>query len=229
MWTLRRLALSLTVTGLTLGGALIAVPPVHAAPAPRADTCDWSGNVEPLMQKADRQVRTQRVTQRILGLFGGNAAILSYGRMEVDLMARDGARTNPTSAATLTVNHVTYNIQVAHDGAESTVSAQVRFDGLCFRTTVVVPEGWVGSTGTDKRLKVSANKALRLAQDYRRKHQEEFPLSEPLVMMNLMQKTNPPPDFGKLRWYVNYKGSAGGLTILAVYIGKRETTTYRRN
>lgn len=218
MSTLRRLALSLSVASLALGGALVAAPAAQAAPTPRADTCGWTGNVEKLMGKADRQVRTQRVTQRVLGLFEGDAAITSYKRMEVDLLARSGARTSPTSAATLTVNHVSYNIQVAHGGSESTVTAQVRFDGLCYRTTVVVGSAWVGSTGTDQELKVSANKALKLAQEYRKKHQDEFPLSEPLIMMNLMQATTAPPDFGKLRWYVNYVTPGGGLSILAVYM-----------
>ncbi len=95
-------------------------------------------------------------------------------------------------------------------GTEFTASAQVRFDGLCYRTTVVVDSPWVGSIGTDKPLK--------LAQEYRKKDVADFPLDEPLVMMNLMQATTAPPDFGKLRWYVNYDNGAGGLSILAVYM-----------
>ena len=94
----------------------------------------------------------------------------------------------------------------------------MRFDGLCFRTTVVVNDVWVGSTGTDRPLKVNANKALKLAQDYRKAHSADFPLDQPLVMMNLMQSTTAPPDFGKLRWYVNYSNGMGGLSIIAVYM-----------
>ena len=65
---------------------------------------------------------------------------------------------------------------------------------------------------------MSANKALKLAQEYRQKHSGDYPLDEPLVMMNLMQATTAPPDFGKLRWYVNYDNGMGGLSILAVYM-----------
>jgi hypothetical protein len=82
----------------------------------------------------------------------------------------------------------------------------------------VVESAWVGSTGTDKPLKVGANKALKLAQEYRKKHSADYPLDEPLVMMNLMQATTAPPDFGKLRWYVNYDNGMGGLSIIAVYM-----------
>ena len=39
--------------------------------------------------------------------------------------------------------------------------------------------------------------------------------------MNLLQATTAPPDFGKLRWYVNYASGSGGLSILAVYMNKK--------
>ena len=180
--------------------------------------CGWSGNVIPLMERADRKVRSKQVTARIQEKFGADARVTSYTRMEVDLLASPGSSTSPTNAATLTNNRVAYNLQVNDGGAAFTASAQVRFDGLCYRTTVVVDSPWVGSTGTDKPLKVNANKALKLAQEYRKEHSGDFPLDEPLVMMNLMQATTAPPDFGKLRWYVNYDNGAGGLSILAVYM-----------
>jgi len=180
--------------------------------------CGWSGNVVPLMEKADRKVRSKRVTARIQEKFGADATVKAYTRMEVDLRAAPGTRPVPTIAATLTRNYVSYNLQVADGGGEFTASAQVRFDGLCYRTTVVVDSPWVGSTGTNKPLKVNANKALRLAQQYRIKHIDDYPITEPLVSMNLLQATTAPPDFGKLRWYVNYANGMGGLSILAVYM-----------
>ena len=187
--------------------------------------CGWSGNVIPLMEKADRKVRSDRVLERIQALYGSDATIKSSTRMEVDLLAAPGSTTKPTDAATLTSNRVSYNLQVMDGSTEFTASAQVRFDGLCYRTTVVVDSPWVGSTGTDKPLKVNANKALKLAQEYRKKHVADFPLDQPLVMMNLMQATTAPPDFGKLRWYVNYDNGAGGLSILAVYMNGTVTPT----
>lgn len=214
-------------THLARGGRLLAMTaalalavslvPVGAAQAKEKE-CGWSGNVVPLMEKADRKVRSAQVTARIQEKFGADAVVKTYTRMEVDLLAAPGATTKPTQAATLTTNRVSYNLQVVDGGTEFTASAQVRFDGLCYRTTVVVDSPWVGSTGTDKPLKVNANKALKLAQEYRQKHSDEYPLDEPLVMMNLMQATTAPPDFGKLRWYVNYDNGMGGLSIIAVYM-----------
>ena len=195
----------------------IGLAPAGVAQAKEKD-CGWSGNVVPLMERADRKVRSPQVIERIQERFGADATVKSYTRMEVDLLAAPGATTKPTNAATLTNNRVSYNLQVVDGGSEFTASAQVRFDGLCYRTTVVVESPWVGSTGTDKPLKVGANKALKLAQEYRQKHSGDYPLDQPLVMMNLMQATTAPPDFGKLRWYVNYDNGMGGLSILAVYM-----------
>ena len=197
----------------------IIVAPATAAQADQGAVCGWTGDVIPLMAKADRRVRSERVTEQIKSRMGDNAKILSYKRMEVDLLARKGDETRPTKASTLTNNKVSYNIQVKSGGKESTISAQVRFFGLCYRTTVVVEDAWVGSTGTDQALTVSADEALKLAQAYRKKHSDEFALDAPLVMMNLLQATTAPPDFGKLRWYVNYSvGGGTGLQILAVYM-----------
>ena len=195
----------------------VGLAPVGAAQAKEKD-CGWSGNAIPLMEKADRKVRSKQVTARVQEKFGADATVKTYTRMEVDLQAAPGATTKPTNAATLTRNYVSYNIQVVDGGSEFTASAQVRFDGLCYRTTVVVDSPWVGSTGTDKPLKVNANKALKLAQEYRQKHSGDYPLDEPLVSMNLMQATTAPPDFGKLRWYVNYDDGQGDVQILTVYM-----------
>ena len=214
-------------THLARGSRILAVTAalalaVSLAPAGVAQAkekeCGWSGNVIPLMEKADRKVRSKQVSARIQDKFGADATVKTYTRMEVDLQSAPGTPTKPTNAATLTRNYVSYNIQVVDGGSEFTASAQVRFDGLCYRTTVVVDSPWVGSTGTDKPLKVNANKALKLAQEYRQKHSGDYPLDEPLASMNLMQATTAPPDFGKLRWYVNYDNGMGGLSILAVYM-----------
>lgn len=204
-------------TAVALAAGVVAVP-AASAQARTDRLCGWSGNVVPLMEKADRQVRAKRISDRVQALFGPTAVVTAYTRMEVDLETNDPTTTKPTDARTLTVNKVAYNLQVSHDGTQSQISAQVRFDGLCFRTTVVVNDVWVGSTGTDKPLKINANKALRLAQSYREAHATQFPLDQPLVMMNLMQSTTAPPDFGKLRWYVNYSNGMGGLSIIAVYM-----------
>jgi len=194
------------------------VVPVAVAQADEGAVCGWTGDVLPLMAKADRRVRSERVTEQIKSRTGYNATIVSYKRMEVDLLAGKDDRTRPTKASTLTNNRVSYNIAVKSGGKDSVIGAQVRFFGLCYRTTVVVEDAWVGSTGTDQALTVNANEALELAQAYRKKHSADFPLDAPLVMMNLMQATTAPPDFGKLRWYVNYEPAPGARQILAVYM-----------
>lgn len=195
----------------------VGLAPAGAAQA-KEKGCGWSGNVIPLMERADSKVRSKHVMAKVKETFGADASVKTYTRMEVDLQAAPGATPKPTSAATLTRNYVTYNLQIVNGGMESTASAQIRFDGLCHRMTVLVDSPWVGSTGTDKPLRVNANRALRLAQEYREMHSVDYPLSQPLASMNLMQATTAPPDFGKLRWYVNYDNGAGGLAILAVYM-----------
>ena len=195
----------------------VGLAPVGAAQAKEKD-CGWNGNVIPLMERADSKVRSKKVTERVQEKFGQGATVKTYTRMEVDLQAAPGATTKPTNAVTLTRNYVSYNLQVVDGSSEYTASAQVRFDGLCYRTTVVVDSPWVGSTGTDKPLKVNANRALKLAQEYRQKHSGDYPLDEPLASMNLMQATTAPPDFGKLRWYVNYDDGQGDVQILTVYM-----------
>lgn len=206
-----------------LGAMAIAVALVPAGVAQaKSPTCNWNGNVQPLIAKADKQVRDVDIAAKAEPFYGPGVTVLSYTRMEVDLKAAPGATTTPLNPATLTRNFVTYNVQLDVPGAsQATASVQMRYDGLCLGTAVFEPMPWVGSTGTDRPLKVSAKQALRLAQKYR--VQKGLPLGEPLVMMNLMQSTTAPPDFGKLRWYVNYDNGAGGLTILAVYMDRTVT------
>lgn len=208
-------------TAFALAAGLIVAPAIGAQA--KEKDCGWTGDVVPLMQKADRKVRSERVTKRIMALVGKGAKIMSYQRMEVDLVAGPGQTTVPTVAATLSASFTTYNVAIKSGGTVKTISAQVRMDNMCYRTTLVDPRGWTGSDGTDKPLKVNADKALKLAQKYRVAHEADYPLSQPLHSMNLMQATTDPGDFGKLRWYVNYDTGQGGLNILAVYMDGKVT------
>ena len=210
------------IAGLGALALAVAVTPVGVAQA-RGETCNWNGNVRPLIAKADRQVRQVDIAAKAEQYYGPGVTVSSYTRMEVDLEAAPGATTRPLDPATLTRNHVTYNLALNTSDGGTTASVQMRYSGLCKVTAVFVPQPWVGSTGTGQPLRVSAKKALRLAQEYRVKN--DLPRSEPLVMMNLMQSTTAPPDFGKLRWYVNYQTSTGGLTILAVYMNGKVSQT----
>lgn len=207
-----------TGLALTIAGTLTAGAQVGDSSRSATKLCGWNGNVVPLLERAERRVSSPQLTARIKDRFGPDATVTTYARMEVDLYSVPGRPTKPMSAATLTRNHVTYNLLVTAGGTQISASAQVRFNGLCHRTTVIVNEPWIGSTGTDQKLRISANRALKLAQDYRRKHADAYPLDQPLYSMNLMQATTVPPDFGKLRWYVNYANGMGGVNVLAVYM-----------
>jgi hypothetical protein len=202
---------------LTAAFALaVSLVPAGAAQATPKD-CGWSGNIKPLMEKADRQARTPRVAADVRSLFGPDARIRSTTRMEVDLRASSARKPNPTRAVTLTDNRVVYNLQVAFDGRETTTAVFVEFRGLCHRKTTVVDGAFEESIGANKPLKINANRALKLAQDYRKANSDAFPLDQPLHSMNLLQAATAPPDFGRLRWYVNYD-TGRGLNILAVYM-----------
>lgn len=209
--------MKMLVAGVVACGALML--PAVAMGAAQADVCGWSGNVKPLIAKADNQVRKVDVAAKAAPYFGEGVVVTDFTRVEVDLLGARGAVTKPTSARTLTDNRVTYNLSLLEaDGTPVAASVQMRYDGLCKRTAVFRPEPWVGSTGVSKPIKVGANQALALAQDFRKAHSADYPLTEPLVSMNLMQATTAPPDFGKLRWYVNYDNGMGGLSILSVYM-----------
>jgi len=217
-------ALALAVS-LAPVGASLAQEPGRAK-----DTfCGWNGNVIPLMEQADRRVRSKHVTAQIKARMGENVKIAVYTRMEVDLQAAPGATTSPTDATTLTRINVFYNVRVADSRWGNTATALVSFDGLCYRATGVTPGPWPGSTGTDKPLRVNANKALKFAQEYRRKHPGAYPLNEPLLSMNLMQATTATPDAppdpalppAPLRWFVSYDNGSGGQSILSVWMNGR--------
>jgi hypothetical protein len=217
----RTIACLITAVALT-------VPLGHAAhAAPRGDVppsdplCGWTGNVTPLIAKADHEMARADVAARAQQYYGKRVQVGEITRVEVDLLARDPAATRPLDPATLTENRVAYNIQlIPTPGAdEVTASMQFRFRGLCSRASVFDPGPWVGSIGTAGTIKVSARKALKLAREYRRS--TGLPLNAPLVSMALMQATTAPPDFGKLRWVVTYDQGASGLSVQNVYMNGR--------
>ena len=192
-----------------------------SAPAASAATdgvCGWSGSVSPLIAKADAKIARIDLASRARAYFGDGATVGEKNRQEVDLAARTVGATGPTDARGLTRNSVVYNMVVtSSDGVEHLASAQMRFEGLCFRAMVFVPQAWVGSTGA-REPKIDVRKALRLAQDYRLGHSDRFPLDNPLHSVTLMQATTAPPDFGKLRWFVNYQVAPGVVQVLSVFM-----------
>ncbi len=203
------------VAVLALSAGLLAAP-VSAQAAD--DLCGWSGNVRPLMAKAQKDFRKLDIPQLAEQYYGKGAKLKDSKMMEVDLEG-DPADTDPLKAVTLTANQVAFNVNlVTARGADRGMSLLIKYDGMCQTGVITSNEGWGGSTGVDKKLRIGANRALQLAEDYREENSDRFPTDVPLAAMNLMQATTSASDFGKLRWYVNYDDGQGGLQILTVYM-----------
>ena len=192
------------------------VAPVSAQAAD--DLCGWSGNVRPLMAKAQKDFRKLDIPKLAEQYYGKGMKVVDSKMMEVDL-AGDPADTDPLRAVTLTANQVAFNITLrSRSGEPGGMSVLLTYDGMCADEVITSDEAWTGSTGVDKKLRVGANKALKLAEEYREEHSDKFPTDMPLVAMNLMQATTSASDFGKLRWYVNYDDGQGDVQILTVYM-----------
>ena len=204
---------AVAVFALTAG---VLAAPVSAQAAD--DLCGWSGNVRPLMAKAQKDFRKLDIPKLAEQYYGKGMKVTDSKMMEVDL-AGDPAETDPLKAVTLTANQVAFNIGlVSRSGEPGGMSVLLTYDGMCSDEVITSSEAWTGSTGVDKKLRVGANKALKLAEEYREEHSDKFPTDNPLVAMNLMQATTAATDFGKLRWYVNYDDGQGDVQILTVYM-----------
>jgi hypothetical protein len=182
------------------------------------DLCGWSGHVRPLIAKADRDFRKLDIPKLAEQYYGKGTTLVGSKMMEVDLEG-DPTETDPLDAKTLTSNQVAFNVNLENRaGAQVGISVLLTYRGMCSDEVITSAQGWSGSTGVDKKLRIGANRALALAQEYREQHSDRFPTDVPLVAMNLMQATTAGSDFGKLRWYVNYDDGQGNLGILTVYM-----------
>ena len=205
------------ILAVSLAVGLLAAP-AAAVQAADDDLCGWSGNVRPLMAKAQKDFRKLDIPKLAEQYFGKGAKLKDSKMMEVDLEG-DPADTDPLKAVTLTANQVAFNVDlITARGDTRGMSLLIKYDGMCQIDVVTSNEGWGGSTGVDKKLRIGANRALKLAEEYRQDNPDRFPTDVPLVAMNLMQATTSSSDFGKLRWYVNYDDDQGGLQILTVYM-----------
>jgi hypothetical protein len=203
------------VAVIALSAGMLAAP-VSAQAAD--DLCGWSGNVRPLMAKAERDFRKLDIPKLAAPYFGKGLKVVDSTMMEVDL-AGEPTDTDPLKAVTLTSNRVAFNVMLRTRGGDDVgFSLLLTYDGMCYDEVITSTEAWTGSTGVGKKLLVGANRALALAQEYREQHPDSFPTDMPLVAMNLMQATTAGSDFGKLRWYVNYDNGAGDVAILTVYM-----------
>jgi hypothetical protein len=204
---------ALAAVALTAG--MLAAPATAQA---ADDLCGWSGNVRPLMAKAERDFRKLDLPNLAEEYYGKGLKVRYSEMMEVDLYG-DPADTDPVKARTLTDNRVAFNVGLTNrKGKDVGFSLLLTYDGLCADAVITSNDAWTGSTGVGKKLRIGANKALALAQDYRADNPARFPLDRPLVGMNLMQATTAASDFGKLRWYVNYDDGQGGVQVLSVYM-----------
>lgn len=194
----------------------LVVAPVSAQAAD--DLCGWSGNVRPLMAKSQKDFRKLDIPKLAEQYYGKGTKVVGTQMMEVDLLG-DPADTDPVKAITLTANQVAFNISLKQrSGEPGGMSVLLTYDGLCEDRVITNSQAWTGSTGVDKKLRIGANRALALAQEYREAHSGRYPLDYPLLGLNLVQSTTAGADFGKLRWLVNYDDGQGGNQILTVYM-----------
>ena len=213
---LKRTAVAAAAVGLAV--ALLA--PTTPASA-FFDVCGWTGNVSPLLAEANKQVASLNLARMVRKEFGAKATPASVSPIEVSLLAPDPDTTPATSARDLIDNTVDYRVVVRTPGADDqSASLQLLYRGLCFRTAELRPMPRVGSLGVENPA-LSAQRALRLAQEFRMGHADRFPLENPLVGLDLMRATSAPPDFGKLRWFVTYQSAPGVEQVLAVYMNGR--------
>ena len=183
---------------------------------PDTSACGWTGDVTPLISSADRKVMRMDFTKQVTKAFGSGAQVSRITRLQLDLGAAGSVK--PTDAAGLTRNQVVYRLTVTVPGADDEVaSVALRYNGLCYRTASFTPRSWVGTIGFEEP-SISAERALRLAERFRRIHADTFPNDNPLTGMQLMRATTRPPDFGKLRWFVDYEVAPGVVQVLAVYM-----------
>ena len=202
------------ISALVVALAGISAPSASAA----ADSCGWSGSVDPLIAKADRRVTRMDFTPDVVSAYGKGAQVSAISRLEVDLAAPTVGEVRPTDAAGLTSNAVMYRLTVTTTGgADEIAPVALRFTGLCYRSASFQPRSWVGTVGFEEPA-IDAPRALRLAEKFRRAHADRFPRENPLAGMQLMQATTRPPDFGKLRWFVDYEVAPGVKQTLAVYM-----------
>ena len=200
-------------------------PTTATAAAPQRGTCGWTGKVAPLIEAADRKIASLDLTGPVTKAFGPEARVTRISRLELDL--RPPAGTSPARARDLTSNTVVYRLTVSVPGSDDRIAAvTLRYDGLCYRTKVFVDRSWVGTIGCEVPT-IDAERALRLAQGFRREHSDVFPLDNPLAGMELMRATTRPPDFGKLRWFVDYQVAPGVTQTLAVYMNGRVSIAVR--
>ncbi|MFM7598301.1 MAG: hypothetical protein ACKO70_08020 [Actinomycetota bacterium] len=209
------------IRGTIAGAAAAILAASLAAAAPAAATvhlCGWTGDVDVLMSKADRQVSSINLDRLVRKEYGAKAAVTRVSPLEVELLAPSSASVAPTDASGLIDNVVSYRVIVSTPGRDKTSARlQLLYRGLCYRSVDFAAITQIGSLGVESP-RISADKALRLAQDFRRGHSDRFPLDNPLVGLQLMRATSAPPDFGVLRWFVTYQSAPGLEQVLAVHM-----------
>jgi len=184
------------------------------------DLCEWTGNVAPLMAAADRKAEALDVARMVRREFGHRATATSMSPVELSLVApADGI----TSARGLSDTAVEYRVVVRAPGRDDrSAILRLTFRGLCYRTATLEAVDVVTSLGLD-RPRISAQRALVLAEEYRLALGDELPPDNPLIRMELMRATSAPPNFGKLRWFVAYRAASGAQQVLAVHMNGRVT------
>ena len=185
-------------------------------------TCDWDGTSGSILQAGDATVATLDLAAMASEAAGFDVTILKAPKArELDQFADPG----PTAASATDPMGVprarlVYSLQVGlPNGNENTWSLQLAYTGLCFNDATIHLTPWLGSTGvTAPELELGA--ALAAAEEFRAANPDAYPAGFQLSSVNLMQSTTAPPDFGLLRYYVNYADPANPnvQNVVSVYM-----------
>lgn len=187
-------------------------------------TCGWDGTAASILQAGDAEVATLDLAAMASDAAGQEATIIDGPQArELDLFADPGpTATSALDPMGLSRGILTYALTVGLAGSPPAgASLQLTYSGLCLADANFMLSPWSGSTGVAApSLELAA--ALQAADDFRAQNPDLYPDQLPLQSVNLMQATTAPPDFGLLRYYVNYGDpSSGDLQIVSVYMDGR--------
>jgi hypothetical protein len=191
-----------------------------------SDTCGWDGTAGSIFAQADAKVTELDLNAMATEVAGREATVSTTKARQLNLHPLPGpTAADPTDALGLPSATVVYSLAVVvpEIGPDAlTWNLQLAYTGLCFNDAVIHPSPWFGSAGAQApELELAA--ALAAADTFRAANPDQYPANFGLAGVALQESTTAPPDFGLLRWYVNYSNpdNPNELRIVAVYMDGR--------
>jgi len=221
------LSLGLVATGCSSGSDRQAAADIEPGRVPiTSDTCGWDGTASSIWAQADAKITELDLNAMATEVAGQAATVSNTKARQLNLQPLPGpTAADPTDALALPAATVVYSLAVVlpDTGPDGfTWNLQLAYTGLCFNDAVIHPSPWIGSAGAQApELELAA--ALEAANAFRAANPEQYPDNFGLAGVALQESTTAPPDFGLLRWYVNYSNpnNPAELRIVAVYMDGR--------